>query len=405
MSEGIGYLFQALGLFVYALLCKKNHQFPSNKIATATIIVFNLIFCILSSFINNGLLILLFGFLMNLTCGMLSGYSLVLLAIRVPKHYRGRVMGIAYSIGSIGSWLLSIPMNGNFLASKPVHIAYLLLAVICILIARYKYDDIKTENTSVSTPDKSLIVVAVFLVILLSLVNTLGSLFPMGDIESAGFNMEYARAFYAIGLIIAGFINDMDRRFGAVACIAALIIPFILLFITGNASATLFVCITEFIFTGFFTVYRAVLFCDMSSDDNKLLFIATFGILFGRIGDAISTIVTNIFLGSVLPVAITAAILFVVTIFIFYNFSVRYYFKPDVMAQKNKIEKINEFCEKYDFSPREKEVFTVLLKGLSNSDISSELFISENTVKFHIKNILKKTECSNRTELISKFSD
>ncbi len=35
----------------------------------------------------------------------------------------------------------------------------------------------------------------------------------------------------------------------------------------------------------------------------------------------------------------------------------------------------------------------------SNSEISSVLYISENTVKFHVKNILKKTGCSNRNEI------
>ncbi|HHY17990.1 MAG TPA: helix-turn-helix transcriptional regulator, partial [Firmicutes bacterium] len=52
---------------------------------------------------------------------------------------------------------------------------------------------------------------------------------------------------------------------------------------------------------------------------------------------------------------------------------------------------------------RENLVFFPLLKKhkehFSNSEISSVLYISENTVKFHVKNILKKTGCSNRNEI------
>ena len=38
------------------------------------------------------------------------------------------------------------------------------------------------------------------------------------------------------------------------------------------------------------------------------------------------------------------------------------------------------------------------------SEISAKLFISENTVKFHVRNILKKTGCANRTELLAALN-
>lgn len=64
---------------------------------------------------------------------------------------------------------------------------------------------------------------------------------------------------------------------------------------------------------------------------------------------------------------------------------------------------INAFSTQFTFSNREKEVFRLIIGGHSNAEIAGDLFISENTVKFHIKNILKKTQCSNRTELIALF--
>ncbi|MDY4840225.1 MAG: helix-turn-helix transcriptional regulator [Lachnospiraceae bacterium] len=50
------------------------------------------------------------------------------------------------------------------------------------------------------------------------------------------------------------------------------------------------------------------------------------------------------------------------------------------------------------------EVLNLIIKGASNGEISDELFISENTVKFHVRNILKKTGCSNRTELLTRLN-
>ena len=63
------------------------------------------------------------------------------------------------------------------------------------------------------------------------------------------------------------------------------------------------------------------------------------------------------------------------------------------------------FCKVYGLSHCEIEVFSLIKEGRINSEIASDLYIFENTVKFHLKNILKKTACSNRTELIVLFKE
>ena len=45
---------------------------------------------------------------------------------------------------------------------------------------------------------------------------------------------------------------------------------------------------------------------------------------------------------------------------------------------------------------REKEVLELLKKGLSNSEISERLFVSNSTVKAHISSILQKLKVKNR---------
>ncbi len=49
-------------------------------------------------------------------------------------------------------------------------------------------------------------------------------------------------------------------------------------------------------------------------------------------------------------------------------------------------------------TPREVEVLRLIANGRSNREIASELVISFNTVTNHVKNILGKTGCANRTE-------
>jgi len=52
------------------------------------------------------------------------------------------------------------------------------------------------------------------------------------------------------------------------------------------------------------------------------------------------------------------------------------------------------------FTAREMEVLRLKCKHMRNSDVASELFISEHTVNRHIQNILGKTEFSSMMDLI-----
>ena len=59
------------------------------------------------------------------------------------------------------------------------------------------------------------------------------------------------------------------------------------------------------------------------------------------------------------------------------------------------------FNPKNQLTERELELLHLLAGGLSNKIIAEKLFISENTVKYHIKNILQKFGVQNRTEAVA----
>jgi DNA-binding CsgD family transcriptional regulator len=52
-------------------------------------------------------------------------------------------------------------------------------------------------------------------------------------------------------------------------------------------------------------------------------------------------------------------------------------------------------------SPREAQILKLVARGLSNREIGQELSISEHTAANHIRSILRKTDCANRTEAAS----
>jgi len=55
----------------------------------------------------------------------------------------------------------------------------------------------------------------------------------------------------------------------------------------------------------------------------------------------------------------------------------------------------------FGLSDREIEVVALLAHGLANKEIGSKLFVSEHTVKDHIKNIMRKMSASSRSEIIA----
>ncbi len=57
----------------------------------------------------------------------------------------------------------------------------------------------------------------------------------------------------------------------------------------------------------------------------------------------------------------------------------------------------------YKLSDREMDVLKLLIDGFSNKEISNKLFISEFTVKDHIKHILQKMGVSSRNKVITSL--
>jgi DNA-binding CsgD family transcriptional regulator len=59
----------------------------------------------------------------------------------------------------------------------------------------------------------------------------------------------------------------------------------------------------------------------------------------------------------------------------------------------------DQLLDSVPLSPREREVLRLVASGARNRDIANKLGISENTVKFHVSNLLRKAGAQSRAEL------
>ena len=52
-----------------------------------------------------------------------------------------------------------------------------------------------------------------------------------------------------------------------------------------------------------------------------------------------------------------------------------------------------------DFTEREQDVVALVRKGLTNKEIAAEMYVSEKTVEYHLRNVYGKLGISSRREL------
>ena len=257
-----------------------------------------------------------------------------------------------------------------------------------------------------------------------------------------------SRLVYIFSLVAAGFVADRSREKGAICALTVLVFPFVMLSLReATIPAVMFWLLSYFAF-GFYSVYRVILFSDLN-----ILYLSGFGLMIGRIGDASGEAISlALYERPVIHVGI-AAVLSVAAIFVFFRVYHDLYIKGAGAAEINKERAIYaeallhtaasgtmdrsgtgpensragseadregvrqqwaeeaeqqpgredgffQFSARYELSPREREIFRLILSEKTNGEIADKLFISENTVKFHVRNILKKTGCKNRNELV-----
>jgi len=82
-----------------------------------------------------------------------------------------------------------------------------------------------------------------------------------------------------------------------------------------------------------------------------------------------------------------------------------YLFQLEQLKTEEKNEDpVLSLIENYGLTQREAEIMELIATGIGNEEIAKKLFVSKNTIKFHIKNIFIKLDVRNRVQALQKMA-
>ena len=415
----LGYLAQAAGIGVYMLVrCKLGDKGSIVSDSTIVSIVMFIIVLEPATMTDSLSLTLAFGYAMNVFCGYFQGHYCSSLAEFVDADGRGTAFGAGYAATTLATWLLSSIADGSLVTGTSnllVCALLALLAAVCVWWASSRADlqphggeygigSKPPTGTSglTSAPTRSLLVLAGVTVAMISLVKNVGFSFPSADLSET-VNLELSRLFYGVGLIAAGIVADRNRRYVLACCAASLVMPFLMLALAATEASSVTLWALGYLLFGFFTVFRVILFADLAAHSERI-WLAGAGLALGRMGDAAGTALFLALGGSAVALIAVSAVLFVVSVALLFVLFGRLFNPPKTDEESpSETAQLAAFSSRYGLTERERDVLPHLLAGLTNARIASELGVSEPTVKFHVRNILKKTDCAKRSEVADLY--
>ena len=111
------------------------------------------------------------------------------------------------------------------------------------------------------------------------------------------------------------------------------------------------------------------------------------------------TLPLDLLLLSASPFKLTLLTHSLYTLFVFFyivrHYMINYEVQPERLPEEHE-----RFFREHEISQREAEIVGKLVEGRNNREIAEELFISQNTVKTHVRNIYRKLQVTNRVQLI-----
>lgn len=395
------YFAQGAGLLLFMLLyrhapalCRHRFVLAGAMLSFAPIVFATLL-------VKSGPFLMFLLILTNLLIGYVLGNCFTNLAAFIDKKHIGICWGSAYAIGNLLSWLAS-QIDATFLTSWKI-IPIVCIAIGLTILPILLSEDLPLKKNDSAVPDKTgsyRYLWILLAILLMSVIYTIGSTdyYMIAETMTTS-STFYTRCMYAAGLFIAGIIYDRSRNLSAVFALASIIYPIMAsILLKISFQINLIYCLSYF-FLGFFAVYRSCIFISSGNKHKELLYLAGLGLLISRFTEGLIALLNTFITRSQLCGFIVSGILFVPLLIIFCMMILRQPSRQKLTEE----EKLTRFSEVYHLTRREEEIVTLLLQGATNGEIAEALTISEGTTRFHVSNVLKKTDCKTRNDVVHKL--
>lgn len=399
ITSGWNYILQAAGIGLFCLGLWKRPRLFGNMRTFAITLASGAVFMVVSQVAQSGAAIVLSGFVFQIHIGLYFGFYLAMFAQNVPMRHAGTCYGVSYAVGSVGTYLLSLIGGGAFLTSKTIAAVYLALAGITAGLAltaeNLDAPHASEDKGAANVPWGYLLPVSVFIM----MISVIGSGLYFSYPQAQNVNWNLIRAFYAFGLILAGLVADRDRLIGEVCTVASLTYPLIAMALISDGVTSTAAMAGSYAFRGFVSVYFAITFTDIGASDRALLPLAPIGLLLSRVAEAVLSLLLIRWTIPNLALQILLAFLFAALLILF----ARMHIKTHIPASVSDEQRLVIFSESFGLTARESEIMNYLTDGLTDDEIAERCHVSRSTIRFHISNLLKKTETRSRVEIVRKL--
>lgn len=411
IGQFLGKIFQALGILLfcgYAYFVKKK---PSKIIEFSILIAVNFLLTVVTiiPLFRDGIVVT--GLLMNIAIGLLYAWYVTIIVDIIDKNNYGLTFGAGIALSCVFSYILYFfDKDYSFITSIQCLYLYALISIgatVLYVLTLYSYINTtrlveQSSTYKVTSPfGKNYILIIFSALLFASIVNGLGFFQPSSDISSFHISVEAMRLFYTLSLVIAGILNDKSRGLGFILCLVALSFAFALPIMHDNTTGVYVTWVLTYVFIGFISVCRTVIFLDIANENDKY-YLAPIGLFIGRAGEPIGMQFRFWLANNNALLLVVISILFAVTIVLFAIPFTQFYGVNTHSDEE--IDYHGVFIDRYQLSSREVQILDELLSGNANKEIAANLYITESTVKFHVKNLMKKTNCKNRNELIKLYN-
>ncbi|WP_026759796.1 helix-turn-helix transcriptional regulator [Selenomonas ruminantium] len=366
-----------------------------------------------------------------LSYGYLAGHVAYLSAMQVQGCCQGRFIGVSLCLCNLLVYLAShLPAGGQMalVVSTAVLAAWLMDRLADNLPGAV---DLPSASPQVLPQQLSLaVMIALVLGLLVGLDDS--SFFPRFAAYEETFSTS--RIFTAVGYLFAGVIADSWPVYLPVIALAAKSIP-IFVRAGSDSFALSLLSYTDAFFTGALIILVIRMFFAVAPLTSRPRLWAGMGRGIEMPASAVAALAGSVYFEQhslSLTVACRAALLLFGAI-LFYRAVVIYaerrneeiFSLPDnislvvenggscALMQEREQEIVQENVQvqdncpdwqrQYNLTDRETEVLREVMQDKKIADIAAALVVTERTVKFHIGNILKKTDCKNQRELRNKL--